>query len=101
MEPRQLRTSAARETCAGGGMMASPIRLTLLQQPPVAPFYSTSPQDIGISITGRCQLRCHHCFNRSGPDNPHELPLEVIERFLDEMLTWGVHFLRLSGGEPT
>jgi radical SAM protein with 4Fe4S-binding SPASM domain len=65
------------------------------------PFFSSMPKDVGISITGRCQLRCHHCFNRSGPDVKHELPLEVIERFLNEVASWGVKFLRLSGGEPT
>lgn len=81
--------------------MTRKLNLTVLQNPPVAPFYSDVPRDVSVSITGRCQLRCHHCFNRSGPDNPHELPLEVIERFLDEVVGWGVRFLRLSGGEPT
>ena len=74
---------------------------TLLQNPPTEPFFSEVPQNIGIAITGRCQLRCRHCFNRSGPDNPHELPLEVIERLLDEMLEWQVRRVRLNGGEPT
>lgn len=81
--------------------MISKRQLTILQQPVVAPFYSATPKDVSLSITGRCQLRCHHCFNRSGPDNSHELPLATIERFLDEVVSWGVHFLRLSGGEPT
>jgi len=74
---------------------------TRLRQSVSEPFFTASPQVVGVEITGRCQLRCRHCFNRSGPDNQHELPLDVIERLLDEMLTWGVYHLRLSGGEPT
>jgi radical SAM protein with 4Fe4S-binding SPASM domain len=75
--------------------------LTVLQHPTAEPYFSDDPADVSISITGRCQLRCHHCFNRSGPENRHELPLPVIERFLDEVVGWGVTALRLSGGEPT
>jgi len=63
--------------------------------------FSQTPEVIGIEITGRCQLRCRHCFNFSGPDNAHELPLPMIEQLLDQMQTWGVPQLRLSGGEPT
>lgn len=74
---------------------------TLLQNPPVEPFFTDNPQIVGVAITGRCQLRCRHCFNRSGPENEQELPLQIIERLLDEMLTWNVHYLRLGGGEPT
>jgi len=74
---------------------------TALKNPPVDPFSSNVPQVVGIEITGRCQLRCRHCFNRSGPDNHNELSLEVIERFLDEMIGWNAHYLRISGGEPT
>ncbi|MGH9935999.1 MAG: radical SAM protein [Blastocatellia bacterium] len=74
---------------------------TRLRQPVIEPFFSAAPQVVGVEITGRCQLRCRHCFNHSGPDNRRELPVDVIERLLDEMLTWGVRDLRLSGGEPT
>jgi len=72
-----------------------------LQNKPVSPVQSETPEVIGIEITGRCQLRCQHCFNFSGPDNPHELPLPIIEQLLDELQTWGVKQVRLSGGEPT
>ncbi len=72
-----------------------------LQNEPVSPIYSETPTVIGIEITGRCQLHCRHCFNFSGPDNSHELPLPIIEQLLDEMQAWGVKQLRLSGGEPT
>lgn len=74
---------------------------TQLKNPPTGQFFSEVPQGLGMEITGRCQLRCRHCFNRSGPDNPHELPLKVIERLLDEMVGWGIRRLRITGGEPT
>lgn len=65
------------------------------------PFFSDVPKVVGVEITGRCQLRCRHCFNRSGPDNRQELSLTMIVRLLDEMQSWGVDQIRLSGGEPT
>lgn len=74
---------------------------TRLIHPPVEPHFSPVPRGFGIEITGRCQLRCRHCYNRSGPDSPHELPLQVIERLLEESLQWGVRHARISGGEPT
>lgn len=74
---------------------------TRLGNPTVAPVFSATPSDVSIEITARCQLRCTHCFNRSGPENPQELELEVIERILDEVVAWGVHSVRISGGEPT
>jgi MoaA/NifB/PqqE/SkfB family radical SAM enzyme len=75
--------------------------LPLLHGPPVAAYYSEVPRDVGIEITGRCNLRCRHCFNDSGPDSPHELALERIEALLDEVKSWGVREVRISGGEPT
>jgi radical SAM protein with 4Fe4S-binding SPASM domain len=73
----------------------------LRNAPAAVPAFTAAPSVVGIQITGRCQLRCRHCFNRSGPEVEAEIPLEVIERMLDEMLAWGVRHLRLSGGEPT
>ena len=67
----------------------------------VQAFFTPEPKDICIEITGRCQLRCKHCFNNSGLGNNQELPLSLIERLLDEMIKWDVQVLRISGGEPT
>ncbi len=74
---------------------------TLLQNSQLEAVYAPTPKTVGIEITGRCQLSCRHCFNESGSTNKNELPLEVIERILDEMMIWKVHDIRLSGGEPT
>lgn len=73
----------------------------ILRNPPVEPSWSGTPGVVGIEITGRCQLRCRHCFNNSGPDNAAELPLAVLERIFDQAASWGVRAVRLSGGEPT
>lgn len=59
------------------------------------------PSLVGIQITGRCELRCRHCFNDSGPDVARELPFARIASLLDEIRGWGVRLVRLSGGEPT
>lgn len=60
-----------------------------------------SPSFVGIEITGRCALRCRHCFNNSGPDVARELPFARIVKLLDEIRGWGLQRVRLSGGEPT
>jgi radical SAM protein with 4Fe4S-binding SPASM domain len=72
-----------------------------LRNPATIPAFSGHPRVVGIEITGRCQLRCRHCFNHSGPDNHQELSVDLIEGILDEMISWDVRLLRLSGGEPT
>jgi len=63
--------------------------------------WTPTPEVVGVQITSRCQLRCRHCFMRSGPESRQELPLSPLEALLDEMVTWGVRRIRLSGGEPT
>lgn len=75
--------------------------MTQLLNQTTDPYFSEHPQVVGIEITGRCPLRCKHCFNFSGPDNIQELSLQQIESVLDQMLTWNVKHLRISGGEPT
>ncbi len=72
-----------------------------LANPPGESLFSKKPKHVSLEITGHCQLSCHHCFNESGPGIEHELPLEVIERLMDEMMTWGLEAVRISGGEPT
>lgn len=69
---------------------------------PLAPAsFAPQPRNIGIEITGRCQLRCRHCLNDSGPHRSEELPLFVIERILEDMRRWGLARVRITGGEPT
>lgn len=57
-----------------------------------------------FQITGRCNLRCRHCYNE---DEPHyDMPLDqcmlVIDKFLTTMKKWGrTPYIWISGGEPT
>ena len=54
-----------------------------------------------LSVTGRCNYRCKHCFN--APDaNPRfvEPSYERLIKLLDEMDECGVGRIRLVGGEP-
>jgi radical SAM protein with 4Fe4S-binding SPASM domain len=72
-----------------------------LNNPITQPHYSPFPKHIGVEITGRCQLKCLHCFNDSGPEHSEELPLSIIERIFDDMQRWGLDRVRITGGEPT
>ncbi len=81
--------------------MEPDLEITVLRNPRLAPVHSERPRGLGIEVTGRCNLRCRHCFNESSPENPHELPLEVIEKILSEAEAWGLDAVRITGGEAT
>lgn len=74
---------------------------TDLANPTTAPVLSPVPRVVAIALTSLCQLRCTHCFNNSGPENARQIEFEMIERILDEVASWQVSRIRLSGGEPT
>jgi radical SAM protein with 4Fe4S-binding SPASM domain len=71
------------------------------QQPQQLPEAAHTVKRFGLEVTGRCNLHCRHCFNRSGGDVQQDLSLEVVERILGEAHALGAKYLRLSGGEPT
>lgn len=55
-----------------------------------------------LEITGRCQLRCEHCYAESGPEGTHgTMTAEDWRRVLDEAAVLGVRDVQLIGGEPT
>lgn len=49
-------------------------------------------------ITGKCQLKCQHCFYHLRDHSNNELRLEEIEKFSRSM--GRIPFLLLTGGEP-
>ena len=52
------------------------------------------------AITGRCNLKCRHCYMES-PDNRYgELPLPDMLRIMDQLAAANVHSVSLTGGEP-
>ena len=62
------------------------------------------PLQICIDITNRCNLRCLHCFNRSGEDLEGRFELELTEaellRLADDVREMQPQNLCLCGGEP-
>ncbi len=64
-------------------------------------------EDLRVSLTDRCNLRCTYCMPREmfGPDHVflprHELlSFEELSRVLAAFVDLGVNKLRLTGGEP-
>ena len=53
-----------------------------------------------IELTNRCNLSCEHCFSgRHGGSD--DLPLQVLQRVLDEARDHGFTHLSFTGGDPT
>ena len=52
------------------------------------------------SITGRCNLKCRHCYMESPDGRYGELPLPEILQIIDQLAAANVHLVELSGGEP-
>jgi AdoMet-dependent heme synthase len=68
---------------------------------PRAPFVALSA--LWLVLTGTlCNLRCTHCLNASGPDEPWLAPLDAAaaRRALAEAETLGVREVYFTGGEP-
>lgn len=57
------------------------------------------PFTLLISPSMRCNLRCIGCYaSEYGVED--DLPLEVIDRVLEEAKAMGIHFATILGGEP-
>jgi sulfatase maturation enzyme AslB (radical SAM superfamily) len=68
---------------------------------PLAPFVRLGT--LWIQLTGTwCNLRCTHCLNASGPDDPWLRPLApaVVHAALAEAERLGVREVYFTGGEP-
>ncbi len=64
--------------------------------------YGRVHDDLRISVTDRCNLRCAYCMPEEPEWFPHEaiLSYEEILRLTRIMLSRGVRKIRLTGGEP-
>jgi cyclic pyranopterin phosphate synthase len=64
--------------------------------------YGRRHNNLRISVTDRCNIRCVYCM----PENPQFLPreqilsFEEIERFVRVVVPLGIDKIRLTGGEP-
>lgn len=63
---------------------------------------ATAPyvRDIHWSITGRCNLKCRHCYVESPHNRYGELALPDILSLIDQMAAANIHLVQLTGGEP-
>ncbi len=75
--------------------------------PPVLDRLERPVEDLRVSLTDRCNLRCTYCMPREmfGPDHAflprHDLlSFEELSRVLRAFVDLGVSKLRLTGGEP-
>lgn len=71
-------------------------------------YHTPVPEEVGLQLTNRCNLRCRHCFEWSDKGYNHttnksynsgELSLDLIERILKETVSTKAN-LFLWGGEP-
>ena len=62
-------------------------------------------RDFRISVTDRCNFRCHYCMPEEGLDwlkREELLTFEEITRLTKILVeNYGIHSVRLTGGEPT
>ncbi len=56
------------------------------------------PFSATFAVTNRCNLRCSYC--NSPFLDPHDLPIEQIEKLFSRLRNMGVRRLGLAGGEP-
>mgnify|MGYP001766469779 CR=1 FL=1 len=58
-----------------------------------------APEELEISLTGKCNLRCQYCFYADEMAALDDLPAQRWQDFFSEAGGIGVHRLTLSGGE--
>ncbi len=59
-------------------------------------------QLLWLDLTRKCQLKCTHCYNASGPDGTHgTMTREDWISVLDQAANCGVRNVQFIGGEPT
>src|SRR5215467_10448652 len=70
---------------------------------PLVDTFGRLHDNLRISVTDRCNIRCFYCMPEEGVKfQPREeiLTFEEIERFVRVAVTLGVRKLRITGGEP-
>src|ERR1700690_4421070 len=70
---------------------------------PLIDTFDRVHDNLRISVTDRCNIRCFYCMPEVGvkfQPRAEILTFEEIERFVRVAVTLGVRKLRLTGGEP-
>lgn len=71
--------------------------------PPLVDTFSRIHDNLRISVTDRCNIRCFYCMPEDGVEyvaREEILSFEEIERFVRVAVSLGVTKLRITGGEP-
>ncbi len=71
--------------------------------PPLVDIFGRVHDNLRISVTDRCNIRCFYCMPDEGVKYmPREeiLSFEEIERFVRIAVSLGVNKIRITGGEP-
>src|SRR5579885_2686498 len=72
-------------------------------EPPLIDSFGRVHNNLRISVTDRCNIRCFYCMPESGVKlvERHEiLDFEEIERFVRIAACLGITKVRITGGEP-
>ncbi len=65
------------------------------------PVVMTTPREIGVEITSRCNLRCSYCYYFDNEEvDYHDLTTQEWLQFFKECGEAGVMELQIAGGEP-
>ncbi|MGI9353203.1 MAG: heme d1 biosynthesis radical SAM protein NirJ [Rhizobiaceae bacterium] len=73
----------------------------ILDPKPLAAPRSPSGPVVIWNLIRRCNLKCKHCYSISGDvDFPGELNTDQVFEVMDDLKSFGVPVLILSGGEP-
>ncbi len=80
-----------------------PVRTAMPTEGPLVDQYGRIHDDLRISVTDRCNLRCVYCMPEEGLTFQHRsalLSYEEIARVAQVARSLGVATIRLTGGEP-
>jgi len=72
--------------------------------PVLSDAFSRRVSYLRVSLTDRCNYRCHYCMPEDGvvlAPKAEVLTFEEVERLVRVMMRAGVRRVRLTGGEPT
>lgn len=68
----------------------------------MSPAEHTTTQFLWLDLTRKCQLKCAHCYNVSGPEGTHgTMTRENWISVLEQAAACGVSCVQFIGGEPT
>ncbi len=96
---RRIGAALAGSSQAGTGASEA----SMPTEGPLVDRYGRVHDDLRVSVTDRCNLRCVYCMPEAGvPFRPREeiLSFEEITRVAGVARTLGVRSLRITGGEP-